>query len=91
MPLGMEISLGSGHIVLDGNTASPPFKKGQSPPPEFSAHVECGLGSGHIVLHGDPAPSPQRGTALNFRPMSIVAKRLPISATAEHLYDVIHN
>ena len=35
-----------------------------------------GLGPGHIVLDGDPAPPPQRGTAPNFRPMSVVAKRL---------------
>jgi len=28
---------------------------------------------------------PKRGTAPNFRPMSIVAKRSPISAIAEHL------
>jgi len=35
------------------------------------------LGQGHIVLDGDPAPPrPNRGTAPNFRPMSIVAKRL---------------
>jgi len=40
-----------------------------------------GLGPGHIVLDGDPAP-----TAAHFRPMPIVAKRSPISATAEHLY-----
>jgi len=33
-------------------------------------------GTGDIVLHGDPAPPPQRGTASNFRPMSVVAKRL---------------
>ena len=44
MPLGKEVSLGPGHIVLDGNPASP-----------------------------------------NFRPMSIVAERSPISANAEHL------
>jgi len=31
-----------------------------------------GLGTGHIVLDGDP----QRGTAPNFWPMSVVAKRL---------------
>jgi len=43
-----------------------------------------GLGLGHIVLGGHPAP-PQRGTAPNFRPMSVVAKRSPISATAERL------
>ena len=37
--------------------------------------TEAGLGPGHIVLDGDPA-SPKRGTAPNFRPMSVVAKRL---------------
>jgi len=42
------------------------------------------LGPGDIVLYGDPAP-PQRGTAPNFRSMSIVAKRSTISATAELL------
>ena len=42
------------------------------------------LGPGHVVLDGDPAP-PKKGTAPNFRLMSIVAKRSPISATAEHL------
>jgi len=44
-----------------------------------------GLGPGHIVFDGDPAP--QKGPQPhNFRPVSIVAKRSPISATAEHLY-----
>jgi len=49
--------------------------------------TKVGLGSGHIVLLGDPA-SPHKGHSAppNFRPMSIVAKRSPISATAEHLY-----
>jgi len=37
--------------------------------------MEVGLDSGHIVLDGDPAP-PKRGTAPNFQPMSVVAKRL---------------
>jgi len=32
------------------------------------------LGPGHIVLDGDPAPLPKRGTAPNFRPMSVVTK-----------------
>jgi len=44
------------------------------------------LGPGHIVLDGDPPPLPKnRGQSPNFRPTSIVAKRSPISATAEHL------
>jgi len=44
MPLGMEVGLGPGHIMLDGNPAHLPQKWPEPPP--------------------------------NFRPMSIVAKRL---------------
>jgi len=47
--------------------------------------VHVGLGPGHIVLDGDPASSSPKGAqqpAANFRPMSIVANRSPISATA---------
>ena len=77
-----------------------PSQKGCTTP-QFSALVCCGqtsgwikmalgtkvgLGPGRIVLHGDQAPPPKRGTAPNFRPMSIVDKLSPISATAEHLY-----
>jgi len=53
---------------------------------------QVGLGPGHIVLDGDPAP-PKRGTAPlpDFRPMSIVAKRSPISATAELLFSFRNN
>ena len=47
--------------------------------------TEVGLGPGHIVLDGDPAPPHEKGTAATFRPMSTVAKRSPISATAELL------
>ena len=47
--------------------------------------TKVGLGHGRIVLHGDQAPPPKRDTTPNFRPMSIVAKRSPISATAELL------
>jgi len=68
MPLDMEVGLGPGHIVLDGDPAPAPLK-GHGP--EFSDHVRCGqtdwmektplgtevdLGPGHIVLDGDPAP-----------------------------------
>jgi len=37
--------------------------------------MEVGLEPGHIVLDGDPAP-PKKGSTRNFRPMSLVAKRL---------------
>jgi len=53
MPLGTEVDLGPGDIVLDGDPA-PPRKEAQQPP-------------------------------RTFRLMSIVAKRSPISATAELL------
>jgi len=69
MPLGTEVGLGPGDIVLDGDPAPP--QKGAHP--QFSAHVYCGqsqtvvyiwiplgmevgLGLGDIVLDGDPAP-----------------------------------
>ena len=70
MPLGSEVGLGLGDIVLDGEL---PNLKGHSP--QLSAHVYCGqtagwikmplgtevgLGPGHIVLDGDPAP-PRKG------------------------------
>jgi len=48
--------------------------------------MEVVLGPGDIVLDEDLAPPTEMGiTAPTFRPMSIVAKRLPISATAELL------
>ena len=88
MPLGMEVGLGPGYIVLDGDPAPP--KRGIAP--KFSVHVYCGqtavciriplctevgLGLGDIVLDGDPAPPLLKGHSHpNFWPMSIVAKRL---------------
>ena len=50
---------------------------------------QVGLVPGHIVLDGDPALPSKRGTAAPyFWLMSIVAKRSPISATAEHLFKI---
>ena len=61
MKLGMQVGLGPGHIVLDGDPA---------PPPQFSAHICCGqtagwikvqlgmekgLGPDDFALDGDPA------------------------------------
>jgi len=49
---------------------------------------EVGLGPGHIVLDGDPVHGDSAPTAAppHFRPTPIVAKRSPISATAELLF-----
>jgi len=54
--------------------------------------MEVGLGLGHIVFDGDPAPLKGAQQTLHthtFRPMSIVAKRSPASATAELLVYVL--
>jgi len=42
MPLGTEVELGPGHIVLDGIPL--PAKEAQQPPPLFSAHIYCSHG-----------------------------------------------
>ena len=76
MPLGVEVGLGPGDYVLDGDPAPASLKTGGSTPDQFSAYVDCGqtagwiktalgtevgLGPGHIVLGGDPAPLPKKG------------------------------
>ena len=73
MKLGMQVGIGLGHIVLDGDPAPPP-PYGHSP--QFSAHIYCrtmagwikmplgreiGLGQSNIVLDRDPAPFPKKG------------------------------
>jgi len=85
MPLGVEVDLGPGHIMLDGDPARPP-PKGHSPP--TFAHICCGQMAGwikmspsldpsNIVLDGDPAPLPKkRGQSPQFSAHVFVAKRL---------------
>jgi len=91
VPLGMEVGLGLGDIVLDGDPAPP--QKGVQQLPTFrpmycgqtagwikmTLGTEVGLGQGHIVLDGHPSPHAQkRATAAspNFRAMSVLTKRL---------------
>jgi len=72
IPLGMEVGLGPGQIVLDGD---PALQGAQQP--HFSTHVYCSqtagwinmqlgaevdLGPRDIVLDGDPAPTTVKGT-----------------------------
>jgi len=98
MPLGREVGLGPGDIVLDGDPAPPP-KKGHSPPlfgpcvlwqngwmnQDATWYEGRPRSSPHCVRCG-PSLHPQKGAQLpTFRPMTIVAKWSPISATAEHL------
>jgi len=74
MPLCVEVGLGPGHIVLDGDRAS----QKRDTAPQFLAHVCCGQTAGlikmllgaevglspyDIALDGDAAPPPpKRGT-----------------------------
>jgi len=92
MPLGMNVGLGPGDFVLDGDPAPLPKIRAE-PSPKFLAHVYCGqtagwmkmpldmevgLSPGDFVLDGVPAPSPKYGRSppQNFRPTFIVAKTL---------------
>jgi len=101
MPLGREVGLGPSGIVLDGDPVPAPPKREQSPTfsaDVYSGQLNGRVDQDatwyegrlrprpHCVIHGNPAPPKGGGgTAPNFLPMSIVAKRSPISATAEHL------
>ena len=38
--------------------------------------MDVGLSPGHNVLDGDPAPAAKKGHSPNFRPMTVVTKRL---------------
>ena len=74
MNLGVQVGLGPGHTVSDGDPAPLP-QRGTAPifgpcllwPNgwwiKMSLGMEVGLGLVHIVLDGDPAPLPQKGTA----------------------------
>jgi len=48
MPLGTQVGLGPGDIVLDGDPAPP--TKGHIPIPQFSANVRCGQTAGWIKM-----------------------------------------
>jgi len=84
MKLGMEVGLGPGHIVLDGDPTPPSPKEAQ--PPIFGPcllwinmplRMNVDLSPGHIVLDEDPAPPTKNGhSSPKFWPMSVVAKWL---------------
>ena len=90
----MEVGLGPGDFVFDGDPA-PSSRKRTQPATQFLAYVYCGqtavwikmalgtevnLGPGDVVLVGDLVPIPKKGAEPpNFRPMFIVAKRLDAS------------
>jgi len=76
MPLGTEVGLVPGRIVLDGDPA-PPAERGTAATPTFRPMfivvkrldgpgiplgTDVGLGSDNIVLDEDPATPTERGT-----------------------------
>ena len=90
MPLGTEANLGPGDVMLDEDPA--PLLKIKAQPPPIFGHIVAkrldGSKSGtwhgggprfksHRARWGPSSPSPKRGAQVpNFRPMSVVAKRL---------------
>jgi len=88
MKLGMQIGLGPGHIVLDGDPAPSPPRGGRSPTifgpyllwpncwmNQMPLGMEVRLGPGDLVFQLPPKKG--GGVPLpNFRPMSIVPKCL---------------
>jgi len=88
MKLGMQVGLGPGHIVLDGDLA-PPSPKGHSPP-QFSAHICCGqmaawikmplgteVGLGPSCVRWGPRyTTPKRGGAAKFTAHVYCGKQL---------------
>ena len=95
MPLGTEVGLGPGDIVLDDGLALPPQKKWARPPifgpcllwpNSWMDQDATGYGGRpwprpHCV-RWRPSSSPKKGhSPPNFWPMSVVAKRSPSSAT----------
>jgi len=89
MPLGTELGLSPDNIVLDGDPAPPPQKGHTSPifglyllRPNGWIDQDATLYGGRpwprrlCVGWGPHFPSPKGGRPPNFRPMSVVAKRL---------------
>jgi len=96
MPLGREVELCRGHILLDGDPA-PPI---EAQPPHFSAHVYCGQTAGWIKMPlgtkigsaqatlcymVTQLPLSKKGHTPQFSAHAYCGERSPISATAEHL------
>jgi len=91
MKLGMQVGLGPGHIVLDGELGTQVPLPQRAQPPIFGLCLLCPNGwmnqhatwyggsidPSDIVLYGTQLPLPKKeAEPPNFRPMSIVAKRL---------------
>jgi len=98
MPLGTDVGLSPGDYMLHGHPVHLPKNGAESPKFSAHVYcgqtvgsikmplgTKVGLSPGDFVLDADPAPSPRREwiPLPNFRPISIVAKRL--DASIRHL------
>jgi len=85
----MDVGLGPGHIVLDGDPAPPKKQEGTAPPILANALWPNGHMDQDATRYGGmPLPwphcvrwGPPKDTASNFQPMSVVTKRLDQGAT----------
>jgi len=104
MPLDMEVGLGPGDFVFDGDLA-PPRKKAQ-PPPSFCQCSLCPIGwmdeaatlygsrprpRPHCVRQGPSSPAKGAQQPPCFWPMPLVATVSHLSYTAELLLSKLHN
>jgi len=78
MPLGTQVGLGLRYIVVDGVQFLANVRCRQTAAwTKVPLGMEVAFGPGDFVFDEDPAtPRPKKSTPPNFRPMSIVAKRL---------------
>jgi len=100
MPLGMEVGLGPGDFVFDGDPALS-IRKGTPTPTQFLAHVYCGQNGWmdedatwygirprprpHCIRRGPSSPRKGNSSPPLFG-RCLLWPRSPISATAELLY-----
>jgi len=60
MPLGNEVGLGPGHVVLDGDPSAHIYCSQTAGWIKMLLGTKVGIGPDDIVLDGDPAPPPQK-------------------------------
>ena len=96
MPVGTEVNLGRGDVVLDG-VAAPPPKRGTAPSFRFMYcgqtdgwmktpfGTEVDLGPGQTVLDGGPGSLRKGHSSFPLLGPCLLWPRSPISATAELL------
>jgi len=101
IPLGMEVGLGPGHVMLDGDPAPPPPERGTATPTfrprstvaKWLLHQDTiwyrdrPWPRWHCIRWGPSSPhGKEHSSPPFFRPMSTLVKWSPISATAELIY-----